>query len=134
MIGIRKRRSIVFELWIRLSAIVAVFTLLALGTYAWVGIGQQVDAAREQATTRAVAVATAATRLQESGIVPNPREAATARTLDVLGVQFIDAQGNITHIFGELGARGWRFDVEPELLEMVERDGLVTFDVVLNDR
>jgi len=103
MIRVRQpRRSIVFQLWARLSAITVSFTLLALGFYVWLEINDSIDAAQAQATVRANVIATAVARIGTSGGNPTPAELAVAATLGVEGVQFLDGSGAVTSAFGNL--------------------------------
>jgi diguanylate cyclase (GGDEF)-like protein len=103
MIRVRQpRRSIVFQLWARLSAVTVSFTLLALAFYVWVEINDSIEAAQAQSIVRANAIATAVARIGTSGSLPTPAELAIAATLGVEGVQFLDGDGNVTAAFGRL--------------------------------
>ena len=103
MIEMRPRRSLVFQFWLRLSAVTVSFTLLALGIYIWLEIRDTIDEAHDRATERALAVATAATRFQESGTPPSAQEAALGRALHVVAIQFIEPSGAVTHTYGDPG-------------------------------
>ena len=138
MIGIQTRRSIVFQLWLRLSAITVVFTFLALGAYLWLEISDEVDSADDQAATRAIAIGSAISRLQETLNLPGEREIAMIQTLDVVSVQFIGPDGEVVNSYGELTGAGTTDPIDPSHLAAgvdgsyeihIEDDGFVRKDV-----
>lgn len=107
VVGIRTRRSIVFQLWLRLSLIAVSFTLVALTVYLWLVISDRIDAANSDATSRALSAVTPISRLLDSGAMPGERELLRARELGIMGVQFSDESGKPTGTYGDFKAEGF---------------------------
>ena len=101
-IGRQTRRSIAFQVWLRLSAIIVSFTLIALTVYVWLEIGDNIRAAEDQATVRADAIAAAIAQMNTTAHQPTDAEMAIASTLGVRSIQKIAADGSVTSSFGEL--------------------------------
>ncbi len=106
MIGIRAHRSIVFQLWLRLSVITVSFTMLALVAYIWIDINDNIDTARSQATANAGAVASSISRMTAAGSSPTAAELGVAGTLGVQAIQLLDSQGNVLVSLGTLQGPG----------------------------
>ena len=106
MMGIHAHRSIVFQLWLRLSLITVSFTMLAVTAYVWIEINDNIDTARVQATARAGAVASSVSRMTATGSSPTSAELGVAGTLGVQAIQLLDSQGNVLVSLGTLQGPG----------------------------
>ena len=103
MIGIGARRSLAFHLWVRLTAVSAAFTFLAVGVFVWLEISDSLDTAREQSAAQAFAAASAQVNSANgSSILPQDRPNGAGETLGVVGVQFLDIDGSVTRSVGVL--------------------------------
>ncbi len=102
----KTRRSLVFHLWVRLTAITAVFTLIAIGAFLWLEMGDNLDAAREHAQAQAAAAAGSfAGRARENQSPPpteSPATGATTEALGIRGVQMLNSDGSIRRSIGDM--------------------------------
>jgi diguanylate cyclase (GGDEF)-like protein len=113
VIGIRTRRSIVFQLWARLSAITVSFTFLALALYAWIEIHDIIENEYREAQTGADATANAVARILRAGEQPSGQEIVIAQALGVKAIQILNADGTVVSAFGSLQGAD-RVDLEQD--------------------
>jgi diguanylate cyclase (GGDEF)-like protein len=95
-------RTIVFRLWLALSAVGAICTTLAFGSYVWLSIGDDLAHAQQQ-TTAKIEVARSFGHLHEGG-----RPAGHGETPVDLGLQI--------EIFDDVGLVSERLSFGPELI------------------
>ncbi len=119
----RTRRSIAFQLWIRISAITVAFTLVALTFYVWLELSDNVNSAHDQAVLRANAVASAITRLTETGNPPGVAEMSVAQTLGVQAVQILGPDGQVIATLGDLNGESALVPAEVENKRLVPEQG-----------
>ncbi len=126
------RRSIVFRLWLRLSFITIAVALFALGAYVWIDVQDNISAAEVRAQDRADAVFAATAQVASSGAQPAQSELDIAKSLNIVAVDVLDANGNVTRSFGSLSSNTAGRAIDPTVLAQHVVNGPSGNDVEFN--
>ena len=108
--SILSKRSVAFHLWVRLTAVIALFMIFAIGIFLWREISRDIDAAKlysEAQAEAAVKPFVSSLDRRPGGAVTGPNgnpvdQAATAATLGVRAIQLLRADGSVVENVGDL--------------------------------
>jgi diguanylate cyclase (GGDEF)-like protein len=90
------RRTIVFRLWLALSNIAIVVTVLALGIYVWLSVGDAIDHAHSQTMASVQILSFPGSNRGTNGATPSAQEIAAAKALGMQRIDVYDHQGLLT--------------------------------------